>query len=1300
MGSPGKIQFLKDVTRSEKPSFIFLSETISSYKKMENLCSKLNFEGFIAVEPQGKSGGVAMFWKDAEKVKLLSLSRNHIDISIHMNDNREWHLTGIYGEPSRTQRSKTWDLLRNLSRDANLPWCLVGDFNNVTSQADIKGGVAYPSRLIEGFNDCLTDVELHDHDIIGHQYTWERGRNTDHWIEIRLDRVLSNMQWSNMFEMVKVYNLEGSPSDHSPLLLIPEQQSRGNKRKQFRFENAWLTEPVCFQIIKDCWEEEGNRNVNQKVRRCADSLEVWGREITGCFGKRIKECKIKLKDLRQKRDPQSITEYESTKKKLHLILDQKEIFWRQRSKQLWLQAGDKNTKYFHASCSKRKRNNHIQRLKSEEGEWTDWNGGLAEMIRNYFQQLFTEGNTHTEEVLRCIPKLVSDQHNSDLLSPISDEEVKDALFHMHPDKAPGPDGMTPAFFQKNWSTLGNDIIHLTRNFFMTGVIGDNMNATNIVLIPKKKHPTFLTELRPIALCNVVMKVVTKVIANRLKKVLETVISDTQSAFLPGRLISDNVMISFEIMHYLKRKKFGKEGFMALKLDMSKAYDRIEWKFLKEILLTMGFSNWWMYLILQCVTTVEYNIVHGEYTIGPIIPTRGLRQGDPLSPYLFIVCAEGLSCLLRYYEEKKWLHGVRICKKAPVINHILFADDCYIYCKANHEEATKVVELLKTYEMASGRNKSVIFGYLKDKVKASIQSWNEKKISRPAKEILIKMVAQTLPSYAMNVFLLPVDLTKDIENCMAKFFWNSSQNSNSKIGWMSWERMTKHKYSGGLGFRCLRDSNIAMLGKQCWRLITNQESLVAQVYKAKYYPDRDFMEAKIESSPSFIWRSICEARKVISVGSSWRIGNGVDIQVLNQPWLNDRDNPYVVTDSPALVNQNMASLFSMNTKDWDLDILDDIFVDRDRQAIMNTVVEQDLDKDILVWNMEHTGQYTVKSAYRILQNQREVWNEGNHMEFWKTVWSIKAPPQVMNLIWRASMYCLPTLVQLQTKHVQVNNVYPVCKEEAETIIHALAQCKSASACWKIFKQDISTEGDWDFMDWLNHVLAGQSSDSKAKILTLCWLIWRSRNDLIWNGKRWPILRIVAKAWEYLSQWRAAQNRGFSVPINPTVEGDGATIWVKPQHNEVKITVDAAIFQDKGSSGFGIIARDHDGWLILARSLTTPEVLNPTLAEAIAIKEALSWTMERGWSSVTIESDCLAAIQLIRSTTPMRSRLGKVIEDCRELSRFNNIRLSFIKRSANMPAHELAHVSHMYPDRIFDWRSVPIKVKDCISYDLIL
>lgn len=148
------------------------------------------------------------------------------------------------------------------------------------------------------------------------------------------------------------------------------------------------------------------------------------------------------------------------------------------------------------------------------------------------------------------------------------------------------------------------------------------------------------------------------------------------------------------------------------------------------------------------------------------------------------------------------------------------------------------------------------------------------------------------------------------------------------------------------------------------------------------------------------------------------------------------------------------------------------------------------------------------------------------------------------------------------------------------------------------------------------------------------------------------------------------------------------------------VDAAIFEEKEASGVGLVARDHGGQLILAKSKCYAELMNPMLAETMAIKEALSWAKQIEWMEVTIESDCLVVIQMIRSTAPMRSRLGMVVEECREIVRqSNNIKLVFVKRSTNIPAHELAHVSYMYPDCIFDWESVPVRIKVCIHQDLM-
>ena len=226
-----------------------------------------------------------------------------------------------------------------------------------------------------------------------------------------------------------------------------------------------------------------------------------------------------------------------------------------------------------------------------------------------------------------VEKRVLEEMNAELLKPFAEAEVQLVLKQMDANTAPGSDGLPPLFYKQFWGKIGQEVTKAVLSVLNIGNIPTNLNHTFITLIPKVQSPVKVSEFRPISLSNVLYKLIAEVLANRLKPLLPKLISETQSAFMSERLITDNIIISHETLHYLKEKRKGKMGYMALKLDMSKAYDRVEWVYLERIMEKMGFSHRWINLISMCIRSVTYSVMLNGQPHGLITPSRGLRQGD-------------------------------------------------------------------------------------------------------------------------------------------------------------------------------------------------------------------------------------------------------------------------------------------------------------------------------------------------------------------------------------------------------------------------------------------------------------------------------------------------------------------------------------------------------------------------------------------------------------------------------------------------------------------------------------------------
>ena len=394
-------------------------------------------------------------------------------------------------------------------------------------------------------------------------------------------------------------------------------------------------------------------------------------------------------------------------------------------------------------------------------------------------------------------------------------EVKKAVFNISADRAPGPDGFNALFYQSCWDIVGGDVTSDVEDYFGGAYMPRSFTSTMIVLLPKKDRPTTWAEYRPISLCNVSNKIISKILASRLAPIMPLVTSPNQSGFVQGRLLSDNVLLAQEMIQDLG-KGFPSPNF-AIKLDMAKAYDRVQWPFLLKIVERMGFSRKWIGLIERSINSNWFSVLINGTPGGFFKSARGLRQGDPLSPALFVLAAEYFSRMLDETIIGDKEVEFSTARRTPGILHLAYADDIIVFTKVSRTSLRKLSQCIDHYASTSGQKvnmgksnfylddkyrswgrrvtrasgfqqgslsfeylgvpifrgikKTSMFMFLRDKISKRIHSWSHKYLSFGGRLTLIKSTLGAIPPHVFQVM-------KQMEIIIARFFWGSNNDIRS------------------------------------------------------------------------------------------------------------------------------------------------------------------------------------------------------------------------------------------------------------------------------------------------------------------------------------------------------------------------------------------------------------------------------------------------------------------------------------------------------------------------------------------
>ncbi|GJV03431.1 RNA-directed DNA polymerase, eukaryota [Tanacetum coccineum] len=542
----------------------------------------------------------------------------------------------------------------------------------------------------------------------------------------------------------------------------------------------------------------------------------------------------------------------------------------------------------------------------KDGVWLDKPEDVKYEFLSHFRDRFTHSDGIRVPIDMEFPNSISSSQQVELESDVTTAEIKRAVWDCGVDKSPGPDGFTFCFFALSsvqfWDMLEKDVVSAVKQFFTDGVFPSGCNSSFIALIPKISNANMVKDFRPISLIGSLYKIITKILANRLVPVLGDLVHDVQSAFVAGRQIMDGPFILNEVMQWCSLKKM---KTLIFKVDFEKAYDSVRWDFLDEVLRKYGFGDKWRRWIQSCLSSSRGSILINGSPTSEFQFFRGLKQGDSLSPFLFILVMETLHISFQRVVDAGMFVGINLSNVVS-ISHMFFADDVMFIGKWCDTNISTLINVLDCFHRASGlkinMSKSKILGlqvesskvreaaeklgclilrtpftYLGtkvgdnmnrvlawqeviDKVKNRLSNWKMKALSIGGRLTLLKSVLGSIPLFYMSIYKTPMSVLKDLEAIRRRFFNGHDQNSN-QANWVKWDTVMSAKETGGLGVASFHALNRGLMFKWLWKFFVDKDSLWTRVIKA-IHGDDGKLDKEVNICSRSSWLSIVKEAKVL------------------------------------------------------------------------------------------------------------------------------------------------------------------------------------------------------------------------------------------------------------------------------------------------------------------------------------------------------------------------------------------------------------------------------------------------------